>query len=75
MAYSRVKLLEKNGKTSVGVVPTSWVADDRVYWSDSINAQRDRKLLKPVNLRWPSFELVKVILTDGKLIFQFIIII
>ena len=64
MAYSLVKFWEK-GEIEEGVVPTNWIMDGQVYWSNSIHAQKHLKQKKPVNLDWPSYELMKVVFTDG----------
>ena len=65
MSFSLVKFWE-NGEIEEGVVPSHWLVDGRVYWSNSLNEfMRHMKEQRPIDLKWPSYEWVKVVFTDG----------
>lgn len=66
MSFSLVKLWE-NGEVEEGVVPTKWIVDGRVYWSNGINAEKHLKQQRAVDLNWPSYELIRVVFADGML--------
>ena len=64
MSYSVVEFIEKGTHTE-GVVPTNWIKDGRVFWSDSVNAGKESKQRIELKESWPSFQLIKRKFSDG----------
>lgn len=66
MAYSLIKLVE-NGLTVEGVVATSWIQGDLVYWPPhGVNSRRALIQSFTINTKWPVYKYLKTIFTDGK---------
>ena len=41
MSWSLVVVIENNGDETEVVVPTNWVKEDKVYWSNSFHTTKD----------------------------------
>ena len=49
------------------VVPTKWIRGKVVFWSNGFNAVRDLKQRVDINDHWPSYPLMKIKFSDGKI--------
>ena len=68
--YACVKTLERDGSINTTVVPYKWVDTKKqiVHWSNSLNAKQDYKNLADIDSKWPTFKLIKLIVTGGNFI-------
>ena len=66
MAYSLLAFQEETGIREA-VVPTKWIRSKVVFWSNGFNAVRDLKQRVGINDHWPSYPLMKIKLSDGKI--------
>ena len=66
MAYSLVTFQEETGIREAAV-PTKWIRVKVVFWSNGFNAVRDLKQRVDINDQWPSYPLMKIKFSDGKI--------
>ena len=66
MAYSLLTFQEETGIRET-VVPTKWIRSKVVFWSNGFNTVRDLKQSVGINDHWPSYPLMKIKLSDGKI--------
>ena len=66
MSWSLVVCIEKDGSESEAVVPTNWVRGKWLHFSNSLHAERDKRMQVDIKDSWPTYEVVKVKLTSGE---------
>ena len=65
MSWTLAVCIERNNVESEVVVPTKWIRNKWVYWSDSLHAKRDLENQVDVDESWPRFKLVKIKVSSG----------
>ena len=72
MTHCLIRFVE-DGKQKDTVVPSNWVVDGVLYWSDSLNARRDFKIkvAPPPQPNWLKYEIEKTVVIEGKYKHQF----
>ena len=65
-SYCCVKFLEKDGSSRRTVIPSNWVKNGMMYWSNSLNATKQWKACCEPNKSWPYYKVIKVLLRGGK---------
>ena len=74
MAYSLVKFWENEREQEQAVVPSNWLRDGYMHWSNSFHAKRDGENCVEIDEALPKFKLIKIKCTGGNLHFSQLII-
>ena len=70
MTHCLTRFVE-DGKQKDTDVPSNWVVDGVLYWSNSLNACRDFKIKVAPQPNWLKYEIEKIVVIRGRYKHQF----